>query len=554
MELACPTCDTRTSVPEDRLPPEGARARCHSCSAVSVYYRGGLVADDPTPPRGIEPAHAMPEMPGQVDRLASIQTIALARPVVRETQAPPQPVVPGGPPRSIGWQIRTVEGDKGPLTIDALKPLIRDGRLGPDDLACPPGAETWERAGDLADLKRWFELQKKSGVAAKIAKPSDVASCVRHPGVRGRWMCQGCGDLSCDSCVITAELNRMTVKQCPACRRACTELVPTRKIVPFWQDMRDVLTFPVRGLGWIALILFPLMGIGYVMARFAAGISTMAWGAAGFLVLSIYAYHLLIIRETTQGARSMPNLGKIDDYKQDFLKPASKAAFVSILLFLPTGVATRSLEGAREQVDFAQASRKAIADEKAEAERRASDPNWKPDAPSEQDVQNAFESAFAKSGSDGSDAAGDATQKALSRLDQREDVDYDAELRDADAAIGAAKSRLFDLELLRAALAGCALFIWPIFLIVVAIFNTIMPVFQPQVLLRIIKEIPKEYGWCTATTSACFVLIYAFNLPFRGSMLFSNWLTSPVTYYLSLIAFYVMGRTAERAEQQIDWH
>lgn len=565
MNLTCPTCSVTTTIPDDRLPPEGARARCQSCGNVSVYYRGGLVADDPTPPQGMDASltQALPQPGDALHPLAALPSIGLARPLPTEEAAAPPPSAHAGPAKSIGWQIRTARGDEGPLTQDALKPMIRDGRLGPDDLACPPGATEWTRAADLPDLQRWFNLQKKASAAAgKAPAPvADIAPCNRHPGVRGRWLCQGCGDLSCDQCVISAEVMRVQVKQCPACRKACSELVPTKKITPFWEEIPQLLTYPVRGLGWLALIIFPLMGIGVMLSRAAAAAMALAWGAAAFLSLVIYSYHLYVIRVTTQGERSMPNLGKVENWQDELITPAAKAAFVSFLLFMPAGWAANGVQGARMELGAVEGLRSSIVADKEEARKRAEDPNYEPEqatgADAEESVEGALDSAFADMASGEEPSAqefGNALGSFFGSLDQREDRDFEAELREADAAVSAAKKRVFNRELVRALVVGIALFIWPIFLIIVALFNTIVPVFQPQVLMKLIREIPREYAWCTAITSVCFIAIYLLNLPMRGIMVFENWLTSPATYYFSLIAFHVMGRTAELAEQKVDWH
>ena len=59
-----------------------------------------------------------------------------------------------------------------------------------------------------------------------------------------------------------------------------------------------------------------------------------------------------------------------------------------------------------------------------------------------------------------------------------------------------------------------SLAMWPIFLIVVALFNTVMPAFQPAVLVRIIGEIPREYAWCVLFSTICFLGGELVTLPF----------------------------------------
>ncbi len=586
MILVCPACKARTVVPEGSVPPEGARARCNTCGEVSVFRRGGLVADDPTPPRGI-PARSADELaahatetpaqdpdatpprglptPDAADRrdtparplpaagLAALPPFpgASARPAPPPSAATAAPAAAAATPAT-GWHIRTPAGDEGPLPLEAVKLLIRNHRLGPDDLAMPPGATEHARAGDVADLKRYFALQKESAAPKTAAPAASVASCARHPGARAGWLCGSCGDLSCDACVVAAEVSRIQIKQCPACRGACQPFTPSKRITPFWEEMPELLKYPVAGLGWIGLIAFPLFGIGVVFARAAAMAVAIAWGAAAFLSLSIYAYHLYIIRDTTRGGRRLPNLGNVSDYHAELLAPAAKASLVSVLLFLPVMFASGGVHGAKLELAFAkELHQEALLDKQAwesqEAEREARGDLDSEDVASDDPESASLDDALAAFGQ--GDDSGDDGGRWLDP-----DRNYTAEEREARHAVAAAESRVAKRRLVQGVLTAATLAIWPIFLIVIALFNTIAPAFQPQILFRLIGEIRTEYGWCTLITSACFLGIWLANLPMRGMLVFDSWLTSPVTYYLSFIAFHVMGRTAELAEQKVDWH
>ena len=572
MELICPTCTSGTSVPDDRLPPEGARARCHSCGEFSVYYRGGLVADDPTPPQGMLAinAHAMPEA-GEAPHplLMALPSIALSRAPVAEPPAPP-PSVARGPGKSIGWQIRTAAGDSGPVALDALKPKIRDGSLLPDDLACPPGRDTWTRAGDLPDLQRWFALQKKAPKAGERAPGAapDFAACTQHPGARGRWMCQDCGNLSCDTCVLTSEVMRVTVRQCPLCRKACTELVPTRRIIPFWQDMPAILRFPFADGGWIAMLLCWVVGTGAVVAGAGRPLS-----AARFIMtMSVYAYHLLLIRTASKGSRKIPNLGDIQDIWADLVWPGFRAAFVSVLVFLPPIlIAAVWLFPANVVVTFAEARVESaketrIAWEKwkeddesgAHAQfqdRRESDPGEgaAPELPFNMPFGGLVGGAVDQVESEDPDKRKVTPEDEYWRF-AGDDTDYAEEERKAQRDLGEAKSSRWTARIAWGFALGSSLFIWPIFLIIVALFNTVMPAFQPQVVMKLIKEIPEEYRKCAMITSACFLAVWILGWPLAHVPLFNSWQSSPLTYYFTFVAFHVMGRTAEMAEQKLDWH
>lgn len=557
MDLTCPTCGVVTSVPESHLPPEGTRGRCDSCSAVSVFYRGGLVADDPTPPGGteapVDPDATPPRgMPPDVSMMSAIP---LAGPV----PLPPGSVhvKPSGPAVSIGWQIRTAAGDKGPLPLEALKPLIRDGKLTKDDLACPPGRSEWLRAGEVPDLQRWFSLQK--GVKSAPAPALDVAPCTKHPGVRGRWLCPSCGNLACDQCVISEEVIRVHVKKCPDCGKVCSEFVPSKKITPFWKDLKEVFTYPLRKGGILAMALCWVVGALSVLA--GAGGAVSIYGRIGkwILTLAVYAYHLIIIRETGKGKRSVPNLGHIGDFYDEMFWPAFRALVVSIIVFLPSIVTYNFLLApARAYVGLAEESARSATEQRVAWEK------WKAEqarmTPEEQEARRRAEEEgdFFDPTASLLAGAGFADEDTPARGRERywfdEDTDYAKLERDAQAGVGAAKSRARGMLVIHGAALTFSLFIWPIFLIVVALFNTVVPAFQPQVMFKLIGEIKEPYKYCALICAGCFLAIWLVDLPFAGTPIFNSWRGNPLTFYFSFVAFYVMGRTAEIADRELDMH
>lgn len=576
MNLSCPACGAVTSVPDDRLPPEGARARCHACGGLSVYYRGGLVADDPTPERGT-PMPAPPGAAAAVYSGVAAPSIPLAYRTPPAAPAPEAADAPAalGPPVSIGWQIRTARGDQGPLPIDALKPMIRDGRLGPDDLACPPGRSEWIRAADVPDLQRWFVLVQKTGSAktAAAAVP-DVAPCTLHPGARGRWLCAACGNLACDACVLSEEMARVPVKLCPKCRRACHEFVPTRKITPFWEEIPVLLRYPIANGGWIAILICTLVGTA---AMIAGASPIMGRSSRLFLSLCVLAYHLVIIRTTCSGARSIPHLGNINDIWGDMVWPGVRAGFVSLVVFLPAVLASAFwLVPAEFRVAVAEGMAEVAKETRIEWEK------WKVEEASRPPEEQA---SWSDESGDGGDSAGGSSfdpsellaglpvhpAGAMAAVDSEsgdgpgggdsedwtwfdDDTDYAALEREAEANAAKARTSRTTARLGWALAVIFSLAIWPVFLIVVALFNTVVPAFQPQIMLKLISEIPREYAWCAGITSACWIAVFLLGLPLSDVPVFNSWRASPFTYYFTFIAFHVMGRTAELAERKLDWH
>jgi predicted Zn finger-like uncharacterized protein len=547
VDLVCPACTSVSTVPDDRLPPEGARARCGSCGGFSVYLRGGLVDDAPTPPQTL-PAVALPGMPS----------------AVRPSATPPLDVVTGTTRAAAAqaghelWTLRALAGDEGPLDLAVLKTRIRTGALSEHSMLAVHGATEWKRAAEWPELARYFNLKRKTAVAAAAApvaapaEPERVA-CWKHPEAHGRWLCTSCGATSCDSCVVTTQILRTTVRACPKCEKVVQEIVPTKVIVPFWKQLPQVMGFPVRDGAWVGLLICAVVGVMIGMASAAPGILGLA--AASFPTLCIYAYHLFIIRETAKGKRTLPNFGKVEDYRTDMVYPGFKAFFVSLIIMIPLAFWSGSrVVPAQKDVMVAEAN---LTSEKQAAARRAAGT----EAPVDENQQALAEALVAvggggagfPSGSSSADDEDDSAPAWQKVWDEEGKADPRAGVVAAEKRLAEARSSLFTARMIQIALFGWALVLWPALLIIVALFNTIAPAFHPGVVLRLIREIPTEYAWCVVFTGVLMGLgltLAAFLgvIPIAGIVL-----GNVVLAYCSFATAHVMGRTAEMADQKLDW-
>jgi hypothetical protein len=494
--------------------------------------RGGLVDDDPTPPE------SMPAM-------ASAEPFAPHR-------APPPP-----PPAGC-WRFRTMAGEEGPYDLETVKNLVRTDAIHPDDQALAPGDDSWQRAGDIAALARYFKLRQVAG-AAPTTGP---AACFKHPRTRGRWLCSGCGTLSCDECVAEHVAQRVVVKLCPRCRKAVTELVATKVIVPFWKDVPALLAFPIKGNGWLAMILCALVGAAANVSGSAPGILALAYW---MLTLSILTYHLLIIRTAAAGKPGLPNLGGIENFRTDLVWPGAKASIVTLLVFVgpfvmnvmwanpaEDMVAGRQLavENARDGREAAARSLDLESMRERDDETAGTDPGASDQQRARKEGEDALHDHLAENG------WLDEPNSGLGLEDAKNvpDVDWDLEVNNARRALESAKSTALTRNMMVWALTLLAATLWPLLLIIVALFNTIVPVFRPNILLKIIREIQHEYSICVVFTIGLLLLAQVVSLPI---ILSTNGVftaqANPLAYYFAFIAFHVMGRTAEMAEQKIDW-
>ena len=554
MDLTCPSCGYATAVPDTHVPPEGTRARCPSCARVSIYLRGGLVDDMPTPP---QPMEAVTAQPAPAATGWPMVAAAAARPAGATTgpHAATKGAATGPHAAAMRWRFKTPAGEEGPYDHETVKNLVRTHTLHPDDEAQVEGSSEWRRAGDVPELSRYFKMR----AAAPAAGAAAVATCFKHPTRPGKWHCTGCGTLTCDTCVSEQEMGRVKVKICPRCQKAATAYVPSKVIVPFWKELGDVFTFPLRNYAWIALIICSVLGVMADIGRAAPTYGTYVWG---LIMLPVYTYHLLIIRSTSRGSRTLPNLGNIANYKEDLVKPGGKALFVTTVLF----VGPYLLLGSWVIPAWGKAAASAIAVQEAIVERdRAEAEKANPRHDEEEESEDApqYASADESSGSEQDQAFAAFMEQMQGQTgggfnrrhyENLPETDWNKELANRRKELRSAKSAATTKTLILGVLFMAVLTVLPLCLIVVALFNTVAPVFQPHLLFRIIKEIQNEYAICClfTITLALISLFVATPLIFKTHGLFRNdaW---PLSYYFTFVAFYVMGRTAEMAEQKLDW-
>ncbi len=139
MNVVCPTCSTKYSVPDAKVAGKRARMKCKRCGAAIAIDGTGLTAS----PRGAAPtAHASsPEAPPQVRSgaqrlLQSLAGEATARAVH---------------PASV-WTLVQPSGKKDTLTTDQLIALYRDRRVEPGALVWKEGMANWVPPYDVPEI------------------------------------------------------------------------------------------------------------------------------------------------------------------------------------------------------------------------------------------------------------------------------------------------------------------------------------------------------------------------------------------------------------------
>lgn len=159
----CPTCGGAFQVPQEKIPPGGARGRCKSCGASLTIFPDGRIGPAPVP---------------------------------EGAPAPDEPL----------WSVtlRGAQGNAevlGPLGLAEIRDLIASDRLLEDDPVRVSGGE-WTPARAFPALATLF-LERLSQMDRDHGSPS---RCAVHPENRPGWQCLKCQDFLCELCVLNRPL------------------------------------------------------------------------------------------------------------------------------------------------------------------------------------------------------------------------------------------------------------------------------------------------------------------------------------------------------------
>jgi len=542
VQLTCPGCGNVAAIPDDRLPPVGARGVCRSCERPFVFDGHCLVDEDATPSHPMDAFEDGEEVVPVVGMAAE----AAPRPPAPETVAD-------------AFWIRTGAGDQGPYELADLRNMIRAGQLDPAQEIRPPGSDRWMQADEWPELHRYFVIRERAAAARGATAEEDEPQlrCGRHPTTVAEHVCGACGAWHCEACVVRRNVGPIAgVVTCPACQGACRPVERRAKVVPFQQELREVFRFPVKGLGWLAIPVATVIWGMTLPAQFGALYGRVAtW----ILDASLYAYILLIIRKTADGATGMPDLGHIGNWKDDLIFPGLRAIVVSFAVLLPFNLYGLFVLGPTLQAYH-------ISQMDTQAAQGDGSPPWatpaaENDEPSER--EQAAQEAYSALGVADEDEEVDAPSGAWTD----EEADYeDTSLTASDAFgtghVGGAHVFLAAVGALAVLAYGVA--IWPMLLILVALFNTIMPVLRLDQVLRIIGAVWKDYGPLLLFTSVVLLgmlPLYPFvtrNFGVRMALgqampsLFF-WIAPPIFFYLVFVLAHAFGRVARQIDRKVDW-
>ncbi len=297
--IDCPGCSTRHSVGlDERYPEAGGVYPCPKCRAPIAF-----------PPRSfwLQPA--------------------VERPPAAANAAPPLP----------RYRFLAEDGQEELLSRFEVRDRIRAGKIFPDTRLSPGDADGWRPAGELPELKRYFELQSAARPAARPAAKASGGDrapvCKNHPARPAEYSCPFCMACWCAECVDPEVVAGQTIVRCRADRDVCRPVVVRTPPEPLASRAVAALRYPfVRGAAIYLAIYVVLRAVGSLWLFFPP--MTMPLLFATFLA---YTYLLEIIRVSAQGETSLPHWPEGTD-AMEWLRRGIKVFFVSLICLLPIAV------------------------------------------------------------------------------------------------------------------------------------------------------------------------------------------------------------------------
>lgn len=304
--FTCPACGRESRVPQEKIPPKGAKARCKGCE-----NRWLLLPDGRTQPAD---------------------------------QPPPTD-------ESTRWEVRMGEDALGPFRLVEMKDLVRSGSLKAETLVRPVGSD-WVTASQFPLLAALFApkaapaevpVPHPPGGAPAEEEPfpegplGDFDHCYAHPDRIPSRTCTNCNKHLCDACAVPKIMDGHTKPTflCAACGGPTAPLSKRIRWTPFHRDMGQVLLSPLRGVGLLYLGFLAGLEVVKYLCSFAPLI-----GFIGTLIVSVFqwTYLLNVIRDVANGSYELPSWPDASNYG-DMLFRFLKVVFVTLVALAPVIVA-----------------------------------------------------------------------------------------------------------------------------------------------------------------------------------------------------------------------
>jgi hypothetical protein len=385
LQFRCASCCKEYTLDPRRIPPAGAKGPCRQCgAALEVHPDGSVVgavisvAASAKPPR---PSPAQPPVPrpppppvaqpaaspapkiqpsplepgtfrcpscGHLHRadLSRVPTVGatgkcgrcgagltlLPDGTLRGARAGS---APAGTAEASSWEIEKEGQALGPFSTEEMRELVALGRLLPDNLVRPAGGEWTLLAACplLASALQREAGKAESGTAEGEERYGSSQECYAHPQAEPGYECTQCQRYLCPACVRESPVRGgvRPVLICSACGGLAKPLESRKTWTPFYRDMGQVLTAPLKGH---ALLYFGILSFLQVL-KIPAAFGWM-WGLAAVFILTVFqtSFYLHLIQQVANGSYDFPEWPESSNFV-DMIVSVLKVIFVSVVSLIP---------------------------------------------------------------------------------------------------------------------------------------------------------------------------------------------------------------------------
>jgi predicted Zn finger-like uncharacterized protein len=179
MRFSCDTCHSRYRIDDDKVRGRTLRVRCRNCGSTIVLQE---LEDESQFDDFAETAKFVASKPsGNVlppakpaEPQAPKKTIEPARDWLLPP-SDPRPVRARPPPEKAGWFVLIGQEEVGPLRVEELRRLARQGDIRPKTYVWRDGMSGWERLGAVDDLREILDLLVPSEPAPRPRSATSAA-------------------------------------------------------------------------------------------------------------------------------------------------------------------------------------------------------------------------------------------------------------------------------------------------------------------------------------------------------------------------------------------
>jgi hypothetical protein len=202
----------------------------------------------------------------------------------------------------------------GPFTLGDLKELVLAGGLTVERSLRQQGG-VWGPASSYAEVLALFPAPapQTTEVPSEAAGGlGDARHCYAHPGAVPGYACAQCLRYLCGDCVRVSavQAGAKPLRLCAACGGLATALVRRAEWTPFYSDLAQVFSSPLRGHALFYFLVLFFAEILKTPARFGGLLGLLA---VGILTTFQMSFYLHVIREVGQGSYQVPEWPEMTD-------------------------------------------------------------------------------------------------------------------------------------------------------------------------------------------------------------------------------------------------